>query len=156
MLLLDIPPDKIIRIEHLILDFNGTIAADGVLMPGVAGRLRELSSRMTIHVLTADTNESARSQLEDIPCNLEIIGKKAQDRAKLHFGRELGLQKVLAIGNGINDCLLLEGAALSICVIQQEGAAVKTMCAADIVCRDINEALDLLIKPHRMTATLRN
>jgi soluble P-type ATPase len=51
---------------------------------------------------------------------------------------------------------LLEEAALSICVIQAEGAAVNTICAARIVCHDINDALDLLLKPHRIKATLRN
>jgi soluble P-type ATPase len=156
MLLLEIPPDTVFEIEHLILDFNGTIAGDGILLPGVVPRLRELSSRVTIHVITADTNESARSQLADIPCNLKIIGKAAQDRAKLHFGRELGLRKIMAIGNGMNDSLLLKEAALSICVIQSEGAAVKAMCAARIVCRDILDALDLPLNPHRITATLRN
>ena len=156
MLLLEIPPHRNIAIEHLILDFNGTIAVDGELIPGVARRLRELSSRINIHVITADTNESAPSQLENIPCSLKIIGESAQDQAKLDFARHLDLRKVIAIGNGINDCLLLEEAALSICVIQAEGAAVKTICAARIVCHDINDALDLLLKPHRIKATLRN
>jgi len=156
MLLLEIPPGTVFEIEHLILDFNGTIAADGVLIPGVAQRLRELSLRVNIHVITADTNNSARSQLAGIPCELKIIGENAQDQAKLHFGRELGLHKLMAIGNGMNDSLLLKEAALSICVIQSEGAAVKALYAARIICRDIIDALDLALKPHRITATLRN
>jgi soluble P-type ATPase len=156
MLLLEIPPKIVFEIEHLILDFNGTIAVDGLLLPGVKPRLRELSSRVLIHVITADTNESARSQLADIPCNLKIIGNDAQDQEKLHFGQELGLHKIMAIGNGMNDSLLLKEAAVSICVIQSEGAAVKALCAARIVCRDIIDALDLPLKPHRITATLRN
>jgi soluble P-type ATPase len=63
---------------------------------------------------------------------------------------------VLAVGNGRNDVLLLEKAALGICVVQLEGAAVISMQAADMVCVDINDALDLLLRSHRMTATLRN
>ncbi len=87
---------------------------------------------------------------------MQIIGKNRQDQAKLEYGKKLGLREVLAIGNGNNDYLLLKEAALGICVIQGEGAAVKSMQAADMVCGDINDALDMLLRPHRITATLRN
>lgn len=129
---------------------------DGKLIPGVAQRLEKLGSLGALHVITADTNETAASQLEAVPCTLQIIGKNRQDQAKLEYGKKLGLREVLAIGNGNNDYLLLKEAALGICVIQGEGAAVKSMQAADMVCGDINDALDMLLRSHRITATLRN
>jgi soluble P-type ATPase len=156
MLCLDIPGQYKITIEHVILDFNGTIAIDGELIAGVAQKLEALHSLVAIHVITADTNETARSQLEKAPCTLQIIGRHRQDEAKLEYARKLGLSKVLAIGNGSNDSLLLKEAALGICVMQREGAAFKSMQAADIVCGDINDALEMLLRPHRITATLRN
>jgi soluble P-type ATPase len=156
MLSLDVPGQGRITIEHLILDFNGTIAVDGRLIAGVAQKLEELHPLVAIHVITADTNETARSQLEALPCTLKIIGRQRQDEAKLEYARNLGLGQVLAIGNGSNDYLLLQEAALGICVIQGEGAAVKSMQAADIVCGDIHDALEMLVRPHRITATLRN
>lgn len=155
MLRIDIPHKKKLMIEHVLLDFNGTIAIDGILIPGVAQRLVELSSLVTIHVITADTNGTARSQLENIPCTIRIISENKQDEIKLGYAKDLGLSKVITIGNGINDLLMLKKAALSIGVIQAEGAAAKTMQAAQIICTDIHDALDLLFKPHRVTATLR-
>lgn len=156
MICLDLPHQDPISIEHVILDFNGTIATDGQLIAGVAERIAELSSQVTVHVITADTNASARAQLQNIPCALKIIGANQQDQEKLEYARNLQLHKVLAVGNGRNDCLLLQEAALGICVIQREGASVPSIQAADLVCVDINDALDLLLRPHRLKATLRN
>lgn len=156
MLSLDIPDKESLAIEHVILDFNGTLAVDGKLIPGVSSRLEELSPLVSLHVITADTNASARSELAKISCTLKVIGKSRQDQAKFEYAESLGLKGVLAVGNGRNDSLLLQHAALGICVVQKEGAAVVAMQAADIVCVDINDALDLLLRPHRLTATLRN
>lgn len=156
MLPLAIPNEEVVAIEHVILDFNGTLAADGKLISGVVPRVEALSSLVTVHVITADTNASARSELASLPCTLKIIGRDKQDQAKLEYARSLGLGKVLAIGNGRNDGLLLKNAAMGICLIQQEGAAVASMLAAEIVCVDIKDALDLLLQPHRLVATMRN
>lgn len=156
MLSLDIPDKESLAIEHVLLDFNGTLAVDGKLIPGVSSRLEELSPLVSLHVITADTNASARSELAKISCTLKVIGKSRQDQAKFEYAESLGLKGVLAVGNGRNDSLLLQHAALGICVVQKEGAAVVAMQAADIVCVDINDALDLLLRPHRLTATLRN
>ncbi|NML47193.1 hypothetical protein HHL11_25830 [Ramlibacter sp. G-1-2-2] len=46
-------------------------------------------------------------------------------------------------------------AALSIAVIQGEGAAVEALQAAQVVAPDILAALDLLLHPLRLKATLR-
>ncbi len=156
MIRYDIPEKETLVIEHLILDFNGTIAEDGMLIPGVADRVRDLASRVTVHVITADTNGSARAQVADLPCRVEIIGKHGQDQAKLAYAENLGLDNVAAIGNGRNDALLLKNAALGIAVIQAEGAAAEALSAARIICTGINDALDLLLRPPRLTATLRN
>ena len=59
------------------------------------------------------------------------------------------------MGNGRNDRLMLQTAALGVAVCQAEGAAVPTMLAADVMGSDIQDALDLLIHPLRLVATLR-
>lgn len=156
MVYFDIPGRGRVPIEHVVLDFNGTIAIDGILIPGVVERIEALHSLVTVHVITADTNGTARAQLENVSCIVEVIGDDRQDRAKLEYAEHLGLERVLAIGNGRNDLLLLESAALGICVIQGEGAALKTLQVAEIVCTTVNDALDLLVQPRRVTATLRN
>jgi soluble P-type ATPase len=50
---------------------------------------------------------------------------------------------------------MLKEAALGIGVIQAEGAAVEAILAADLVTTSVLDALDLLIHPLRLTATLR-
>ena len=51
---------------------------------------------------------------------------------------------------------LLKAAALGIAVVQEEGAAAETMMAADVVSPDIVSALNLLVSPLRLVATLRS
>ena len=36
MIEIDIPGYKTLHLEHLVLDYNGTLAVDGVLIDGVA------------------------------------------------------------------------------------------------------------------------
>jgi len=114
-----------------------------------------LAKRLHIHVLTADTFGRVRQELAGLPCELAILPAGRQDLAKRDIVRRLGPEQVIGIGNGRNDRLMLQEAALGVAVLQQEGAAAETLQAADIVITDINAALDLLAHPLRLTATLR-
>jgi len=153
---LNIPGFGKLRLSHLVLDYNGTIAVDGTMIPGVAARLRQLAETFMIHVITADTFGSVRNQIEGIPCEVSVLPPDAQAEGKLRFVRELGARGVVAIGNGRNDRLMIKAAAIGIATIQDEGACGGTIQAADIVTTDIITALDLLAHPLRLTATLRS
>ena len=61
----------------------------------------------------------------------------------------------VVIGNGANDALVLEAAALGIVVLGPEGASSRALRAADIVCSAVTDALDLLLDPTALAATLR-
>ena len=61
----------------------------------------------------------------------------------------------MAIGQGANDAGMLESAAIGICVLSSEGAAVETLLKADLVVSDIFEAFELLENPLRIVASLR-
>ncbi|MBN1547626.1 MAG: ATPase P [Syntrophaceae bacterium] len=156
MLIIDIPGYKEIRLEHLVLDYNGTLACDGDLISGVVERLMGLSDRLNIHVITADTFGTVASRLEDLPCSVTVLAKTDQDQGKLDFVRTLGAERTACIGNGRNDRLMLEAAALGIAVVEGEGCATVSLTAADIVCHGILSALDLLANSLRLTATLRS
>jgi soluble P-type ATPase len=91
-----------------------------------------------------------------LPCRVSVLGKDNQAEAKLHYVQELGLERTVCIGNGRNDRLMLKAAALGLAVVLAEGIAGETIQAADIVSRSINDALDLLLNPLRLTATLRS
>jgi len=73
---------------------------------------------------------------------------------KLEFVRRLGGARTVAIGNGLDDVLMMEEAGLGICVIGKEGASGETMGKADVVVTNILDALDFLLKPLRHQATL--
>ena len=156
MLEMDIPGCRPIRLSDLVLDYNGTIAFDGKIIKGVKERLEVLSRSLGIHVLTADTFGSVRQELSGIACRLSVIPIENQVRAKVDFLRRLGCDTSVCIGNGRNDMLMLKEAALGIAVIQSEGACVEAILAADVVTNSVLDALDLLLHPLRLTATLRS
>ncbi|HQI81792.1 MAG TPA: ATPase P [Deltaproteobacteria bacterium] len=145
-----------LRVEHLVCDFNGTLAVDGELLPGVREVLAALACVVRVHVITADTFGRAASQLEGLPVDLTVIPVEAQAQAKLDYISRLGVETVVAIGNGLNDRDMLRAAAMGIALIHEEGASARTLACADIVCTGILDALDLLRKPKRLIATLRS
>ncbi len=153
---IDIPGYGRLSLSHLVLDYNGTLACDGDLLPGVAQRLTARAANLHIHVVTADTFGKAVAGLQGLPCDLVVLDADGQDVAKRAFVERLGHDAVAAIGNGRNDALMLQTARLGIAVIQEEGAAARTLAAADLVCPHINSALDLFDHPGRLTASLRS
>jgi soluble P-type ATPase len=153
---IDIPGFGRLELRHLVTDYNGTLALDGRLLPGVEERLRELATRVDIHVVTADTFGLAASELAGMPVSVTIIPLENQAQAKVEVVSRLGAAAVAAIGNGRNDRHMLHAAALGIALIQREGAAADSVTAADVVCLDAVDALDLLRRPARLVATLRS
>lgn len=156
MIKINIPGFRNLELAHLVLDFNGTLAIDGVLLPGVGEALRVLSLDLEIHVITADTFGLAASQLDRLPVKLTVTPAESQAEAKSEFVSQLGSDRVVAIGNGRNDREMLKAAALGIALIQTEGASAETLANADVVSSVILDALALLRNPKRIIATLRS
>ena len=156
MIEIQIPGYKKLQLEHLVLDYNGTMAIDGQLITGVKEVLISLSDKLQIHVLTADTFGKVESEVKDIPCTLSILPEGNKDEGKLDYIKGLNPNTTVCVGNGRNDQLMLKEAALGIVLVQEEGAAVETIRTADIVCPTIKSALELLTNPLRLVATLRS
>ena len=155
MIDLTVPGRAHYRIEHLILDLNGTIALDGKIIGGVKERVIALSKNVAIIVATADTNRNAKKLLTDLPVTLCTIEEARESEQKARLVREKGEGVTVCVGNGSNDVLMLKEAAIGICVVGREGASSEAMMAADLVVFSINDALELFLKPHRMKASLR-
>lgn len=151
-----IPGRGELTLGHLVLDYNGTIALDGDLCPGVAEKLTALAPNLHIHVITADTHGTVKAKIADLNCTLALIGPDHQDQAKLDYIITLGPQSCVCIGNGRNDAAMLAAAALGVAVIGPEGAAGAAVANADVIVPAIADALDLVLKPLRLVATLRN
>jgi len=156
MIAIDIPGFRVLRLDHLVLDYNGTLAEDGRLLPGVAEALTSLSDALRIHVVTADTFGVAAAELAGLPVELVIVARDDQAEQKLGYVTNLGASTVVAIGNGRNDRKMLDAAALGIALIQREGGAADSVAAADVVVTAIVDALALLRHPMRLVATLRS
>lgn len=149
-----IPGQHKLLINHLVLDFNGTIALDGLLLPNVREKLIELEKLLKIHVLTADSNGSAAIECEGLPVELQVIDREGQREEKRNFVRTIA-PGVVVMGNGVNDELMFREADLSIAVIGKEGCATATLMNSTIVVTDIIDGLDLLLMHHRLIPTLR-
>jgi soluble P-type ATPase len=156
MIEIDIPGNKKFQLENLVLDYNGTIAFDGALIDGIKELLAQLSQKLTIHVITADTFGSVERAMKAMDCKLAVIPLDRQDAAKLAFVEKIGCEKTVSMGNGANDRLMLKASALGIAIVSGEGAAFETLASADVVCTDIRSALSLLSNPLRLIATLRS
>jgi len=151
----EIPGKRTLCFENLVLDYNGTLAVDGILKKGTKPLLKELAKHLKIFVITADTFGTVTEQMKNLPVSVTVLPKEKQDEAKMKFVENLGFENTVAIGNGNNDRLMLQKAILGIAVMLEEGVAVKTLNAADIFCKNIEDALTLLIKHKRLTAGLR-
>jgi len=149
MFTLDIPGFGLVKLEHLVSDFTGTLSVDGRLLPGVKDRLNRIAEFLKIHILTADTfgrrgvhwgESSARSVSSK--GNAMISRKKAMCTC-------WGAEKVIALGNGKNDRSMLSAARIGVAVCLHEGCATEAITSADILVMSSVDALDLLLKPKR-------
>ncbi len=155
MIEIEIPGRQTYKLSTLVLDVNGTITFDGNIIDNVPERLIKLSKSIDISFITADTQGQAKKMADYFGFSLKIINPGNEDRQKLEFIREIGSEAAVTIGNGTNDSLMLREAAIGICVIGKEGAAAEAMRNCDILVTDINAALDLLLYPKRLIATMR-
>lgn len=155
MIVAAIPGFGTLRIEHLVLDYNGTLALDGRLLPGVRPRLRALARLVSLHAVTADTFGTVRRALKGLPCEVVVLGAARQDAAKARYVHALGAARTACVGNGRNDRAMLRAARLGIAVLGEEASAAAALAAAHLVAPSIAVALDLLLKPLRLTASLR-
>lgn len=152
---IDIPGYGDLVIEHLLCDYNGTLANGGTLVVGVGELLDGLAGDVDIHVVTADTFGNVRQQLAHVPCQVAVLPPGNEADEKLKYLSALGAQRTICIGNGRNDRLMLKEARVGVAVLSGEGAAREAMLAADIVCYNIVDALGLLVETPRLVATLR-
>ncbi len=152
MISITIPGRAKLQLTDAVFDVNGTIAVDGVLIAGVAERLQMLQEHLAIHILTAGTHGNI-SELEralDIPLRIISTG---EDKAR--FVQQLGPEQVIAFGNGSNDAAMLRLAAIGVAVMAAEGVSLLALQAADVLAHGPFDAIDLVLHPKRLIATLR-
>jgi len=152
---LDIPGFGPLRLEHLVSDFTGTLSVDGRLVDGIRERLNRVSEFLKVHILTADTFGRAGEELRGINCDVHILKGEDHDVQKEEYVKRLGPEGVIAIGNGNNDRRMLRIARVGIAVCLPEGCSRDALTSGDILVHTPIDALDLLLYPKRLKATLR-
>lgn len=155
MIEVNIPGRGIYRFEHLVLDLNGTISVDGNIIEGVPERLELLRSFIDIIIVTADTRGRAQELGQSLRVKIHKVNPGDEQVQKLKLVQQLGSGATVSIGNGSNDASMLKESILGICILGPEGTSSEAMANCDLIISDINAALDLLIKPERLIATLR-
>jgi len=150
-----IPGREPFELQHLILDMNGTLTTDGVLLEGVAERIEQLKGKLNIYLMTADTFGTGAQVARKLGIEIYVVSPVNGGQDKADFAASLAASGVIAIGNGFNDKEMFRQANLSIAVIGQEGCCVAALQNADIVVNHIEDALDLLLHPLRIIADLR-
>jgi soluble P-type ATPase len=147
-----IPGRGPLELTHLVLDVNGTLSGRGVLVEGVAGRIGRLRTQLEVMIASADTFGGSADLAARLGVDVLVVADGAEKAALVD---RLGAPSCVAIGNGANDVSMLERAILGIAVVGPEGASGRALAAADVVCRSVVEALDLLLDPRLLVATLR-
>jgi len=155
MIELDIGGYGLVQLTHMVFDINGTLTTDGALIEGVAERLAKLSTQVEVQLLTADTRGTATALAEQLGVACVRIPAGGEVAAKRAHVLSLGGGHVVAIGNGNNDVGMLKAARVGVVIVGDEGAATKAVLAADVVARNINDALDLFLDSVRLLSTLR-
>ena len=158
MIRIEIPGrEEPLVIDALVLDYNGTIAEDGTLIDGIGERIKELARQVRVVVLTADTFGTVREQCAHLGVEIRTFPHAGAAVCKDEIVAELTRDvKVCAVGNGLNDVPMMDRADFAIAVLEAEGMYAGLLPHADVLVRSAKDALDLLLKPDRLRATLRN
>lgn len=154
MLRFDIPGREPLLLEHLVLDYNGTIARDGKLLPQAAKRIAALKKYLAVHILTADTHGTVLAECASLCAAIHTFPSANAGEHKAHIVEDLS-GGVCCVGNGYNDIPMFAKSALSVAVIGREGACGALLAKADVIVHSPDDALDLLLREGRLIATLR-
>lgn len=152
MIVLDIPGWGRLELAHAVFDWNGTLALDGRLPEALLPRLEALQKILTCHVCTAATHGDVTEEVKRCDMDLTLV-RDGLEKARFVESLKGG---VVAIGNGHNDVPMLRSAELAIAVVGPEGMYGELLSEADIVVGRIEDAIDLLLHPRRLLATLRS
>jgi len=155
MININIPGHSHLSLEVLVLDYNGTLALDGIMPIHIKEKIAFLANLLDVHIVTADTFGSVAVQCQELPVQIKILKTNDHTQEKADYLNQFGKSMVVAIGNGANDQLMLEKANLGIAVLGGERCSNKALMTADVLVKNMEDALELLINSQRLIATLR-
>ena len=143
-----------LELKNVVLDLNGTVTESGDFIPGVLEDLEALRAEgFKIYILSGDTRGNLGQTFEHASGIEAVVTKTAQE--KRTFVESIGPEHTVCVGNGNIDVEMFKVAKLSICTVQAEGATTKAMLQADVVVTHVKHAMEILLDPDKLIATLR-
>lgn len=155
MIKVEIPGRSGFELKYAVFDFNGTMATNGILDERCIEKLKLLSEKLEIYILSSDTYGSVRKQCESLPVKVRVMSENNGSIDKMNFVNDLGNENVVCIGNGSNDSKMFEVSKFSITILGDEGCSIKALNNSDVLVKNIIDCLDMLLNPNRIIATLR-
>ena len=156
MLKINIPGRGEVILENILFDYNGTLAVDGFLDEKTKEKLKNLSHKVNVYILTADTYGTVGKECKDLNIKVETFPKENAGAEKKRIVQKLGKEHSLAVGNGYNDIEMFKESNLSFAVVGAEGSCGKLIMHADAIFNNIFDIFEALENPDRIKATLRN
>ena len=123
MIHMEIPGREPLTLAHAVLDYNGTIAVDGLVLEELKPRLLRLRELVEVHVLTADTYGTVEAQCRPLGLAVHTFPRAGAAACKAGIVRDLS-DGAACFGNGFNDIPMFDLAALAVAVL--EGAYAGT------------------------------
>ncbi|PHS39894.1 MAG: haloacid dehalogenase [Sulfurovum sp.] len=150
-----IPNYKKLEIKNILFDYNGTLAKNGKVGKKRKRLLQKICEQYQVYVITADTFGSVEKELNGLDLEVIVLSSNNHTKEKKDFLKTIGKKNTIALGNGNNDAKMLKSAVVSMSIIGDEGCAKKTLLSSDIICKSIIDAMELILYPKRLIATLR-
>jgi soluble P-type ATPase len=154
-ILLKIPKFKTIDVKNIVFDFNGTIATSGEVSEKIVKKIMQLTQQFNVYIVTADTFGTVQERFNKTDIEVYIIDQETGTVAKAKFIQKIGAEQTIALGNGNNDCQMLEKSAIGISVLGAEGLSVKTLKSSDLLINDVLDFFEMIEQPKKLIASLR-
>ncbi len=155
MIKIKIPGKGEYLFKYAFFDLNGTLAVNGIVKLSTFELLDKLCEKLDVYVITADTFGVVEKLFKNSKVNVIKLSSDNGAEEKKEVIEKFGVENIVAFGNGYNDHLMLANAKLSIIVLQEEGLCIETLKNADILVKDIDDGINLLLNEKRLIATLR-
>lgn len=142
-----------LELNTIIFDLNGTLAVHGKVPQEAFEQIQKLKDiGFTCVLFSGDQRGNAQKLAQEL--GIEFISTRDTD-AKRQAAQKYPKEHTVAIGNGRIDIGVFENAKVRIGTLQAEGIHTAILPYIDILVPSIIDALDLLLDPDSLAATMR-
>lgn len=142
-----------LELNTIIFDLNGTLTVRGKLPQEVFEQIQKLRDiGFTCVLFSGDQRGNAQKLAQEL--GIDFVPTK-DTKAKREAARKYDKEHIVAVGNARIDIGVFENAKVRIGTLQAEGIHPGILSHIDILVPSIINALDLLLDPDSLAATMR-